>query len=185
MRSRVLSGGKAEVRQTAAGLEVSVPESDRQPIDTIVALELDGSALDLAAVDVPGPVSLTTKAKATASNIYPEPGRVRPRQGRGWQQRHPLGDRQPESSPRGWKLTLASRSTFSRAVDQAGVPGTETRPQVRHRILAGRAMEALLPRREPRRELAARFEPVTAQRVRLNITEATDGPTIWEFQLFK
>ena len=30
----------------------------------------------------------------------------------------------------------------------------------------------------------AAFEPVTAQRVRLNITEATDGPTIWEFQLF-
>jgi alpha-L-fucosidase len=27
------------------------------------------------------------------------------------------------------------------------------------------------------------FPPVTAQRVRLNILEATDGPTIWEFQL--
>ena len=32
--------------------------------------------------------------------------------------------------------------------------------------------------------LSARFAPTTAQRVRLNITEATDGPTIWEFQLF-
>jgi alpha-L-fucosidase len=32
--------------------------------------------------------------------------------------------------------------------------------------------------------LAATFDPVTAQRVRLNITEATDGPTIWEFELF-
>ena len=27
------------------------------------------------------------------------------------------------------------------------------------------------------------FDPVTAQVVRLNILEATDGPTIWEFQL--
>ena len=27
------------------------------------------------------------------------------------------------------------------------------------------------------------FEPVTAQHVRLNILESTDGPTIWEFQL--
>ena len=27
------------------------------------------------------------------------------------------------------------------------------------------------------------FQPVTAQYVRLNILEATDGPTIWEFQL--
>ncbi len=68
--SRVLSGGRAEVRQTAKGLEVSVPENDRQPLDTVVALELDGSALDLPAVDVPGPVSLTTKARATASNVF-------------------------------------------------------------------------------------------------------------------
>jgi alpha-L-fucosidase len=28
------------------------------------------------------------------------------------------------------------------------------------------------------------FEPVTAQQFRLNITECTEGPTIWEFQLF-
>ncbi|MEA3226193.1 MAG: discoidin domain-containing protein [Planctomycetota bacterium] len=27
------------------------------------------------------------------------------------------------------------------------------------------------------------FKPVTARRVRLNILEATDGPTLWEFQL--
>ena len=59
LRSRVLSGGQADVRQTAAGLQLSVPESDRQPIDTIVALELDGAALDLSAVDVPSPVSPT------------------------------------------------------------------------------------------------------------------------------
>jgi len=32
--------------------------------------------------------------------------------------------------------------------------------------------------------LEAVFPPVTTQRVRLNITEATDGPTIWEFEVF-
>ena len=30
-----------------------------------------------------------------------------------------------------------------------------------------------------------RFEPVTARVVRLNIVNATEGPTIWEFQLFR
>ena len=29
------------------------------------------------------------------------------------------------------------------------------------------------------------FDPVTASRVRLNITEATDTPTLWEFQLYE
>jgi alpha-L-fucosidase len=33
-------------------------------------------------------------------------------------------------------------------------------------------------------ESMVRFEPVTAQVVRLDILEATEGPTIWEFQLF-
>jgi hypothetical protein len=30
----------------------------------------------------------------------------------------------------------------------------------------------------------AKFEPVTAQYVRLNILKASEGPTIWEFKLF-
>ena len=33
--------------------------------------------------------------------------------------------------------------------------------------------------------LSVKFAPVTAQRVRLNVIEATDGPTIWEFELFE
>ena len=28
------------------------------------------------------------------------------------------------------------------------------------------------------------FPPVTAQRVRLNLLECAEGPSIWEFQLF-
>jgi len=33
-------------------------------------------------------------------------------------------------------------------------------------------------------ECCLRFEPVTAQHVRLNVIAATDVPTIWEVQLF-
>ena len=32
--------------------------------------------------------------------------------------------------------------------------------------------------------LELKFPPVTAQHVRLNITDAPGGPTIWEFMLF-
>ena len=34
-------------------------------------------------------------------------------------------------------------------------------------------------------DLSIRFEPVTARRVRLNLLETTEGPSIWEFQLFE
>ena len=46
-----------------------------------------------------------------------------------------------------------------------------------HRIYVGRA--------EIGAAWSKSFDPVTAQRVRLNVLESTDGPTIWEFQLFK
>ena len=42
----VLTGGSATVHQTDAGVEVSVPKADRQEIDTIVVLHLDGPAID-------------------------------------------------------------------------------------------------------------------------------------------
>lgn len=43
----VLTGGKAQVRQTGDRIEISVPEKDRRPIDTILRLKLDGSAMNL------------------------------------------------------------------------------------------------------------------------------------------
>jgi alpha-L-fucosidase len=39
--SSVLTGGKAEVKQTETDIEITVPAADRQEIDTIVALQLD------------------------------------------------------------------------------------------------------------------------------------------------
>jgi len=44
--SKVLTGGTASVKQTDVGVEISVPATDRQEIDTLVALELDGPAFD-------------------------------------------------------------------------------------------------------------------------------------------
>jgi len=44
---RLLTGEAAEVRQTGQGIAVSVPKESRRDLDTIVELELDGSAVDL------------------------------------------------------------------------------------------------------------------------------------------
>ena len=43
----VLTGGEAEVKQTADGITVSVPAAQRDALETIVKLELDGPAADL------------------------------------------------------------------------------------------------------------------------------------------
>jgi alpha-L-fucosidase len=47
VRSSALTGGKVTVKQTDAGLEVSLPAADRQEIDTVIALELDRPAMEI------------------------------------------------------------------------------------------------------------------------------------------
>ena len=71
LHSSVLTGGTAIVKQTELGIEVSVPQDERDPIDTIVKLELNGAADDIPVikpVDKSG--SLAYGRTATASNVY-------------------------------------------------------------------------------------------------------------------
>jgi alpha-L-fucosidase len=60
----LLTGGKVECKQNGDLLALSVAASDRKPIDTIVKLELDGSAMDLA------PITISAPAKSPASAFH-------------------------------------------------------------------------------------------------------------------
>ena len=70
--SKLLTGGTATVRQTEEQIEIDVPAEQRQELDTIILLELDGPASELKPVPVPV-ASLTFGKKVTASSVYPEP----------------------------------------------------------------------------------------------------------------
>ncbi|MCX6903307.1 MAG: alpha-L-fucosidase [Verrucomicrobia bacterium] len=183
LRSRLLSGGRCEVHQTATGLEVSVPDNDRQPLDTVVALELDGSALDLAAVDVPLPLSLTTKAKASASNVFQNQVQYGPDKAvDGNNDTRWATDSGTKSA---WlEVDLGKPQTFSRAVIKQAFPELKRVRQFAIEYWQDEQWKACYQGKNLGAKLSAKFGSATAQRVRLNITEATDGPTIWEFQLF-
>jgi alpha-L-fucosidase len=182
LRSHVLSGGKAEVRQTGKGLVLSVPAKDRQPIDTVVALELDGPAMSIPALDVPEPVSLTTKARVTASNVY-----------------HNQAEFGPEKAVDGrsdtrWatdpgvrtaylEVDFGKPSTFRRARISEAFPNRVQKFQMEY--LQGTQWKIFLTGTNIGEAWSRNFTPVTAQKVRLTIIEASDGPTIWEFGLFQ
>jgi alpha-L-fucosidase len=51
----VLTGGRATVSQADQGIEISVPTSDRQVIDTILVLELDAPAAEIVPLSLPTP----------------------------------------------------------------------------------------------------------------------------------
>ena len=53
VHARWLSGGQVESKQTDAGLEILVPEADRQKTETVVAMEFAGDVMKLPAVEVP------------------------------------------------------------------------------------------------------------------------------------
>jgi alpha-L-fucosidase len=184
LRARVLTGGKADVVQTAAALEVAVPESDRQPLDTVVALELQSSALAIPAMEVPLPASLTTKAKATASNSYQNQAGYGPdkavdgRSDTRW-----ATDSGIKSA---WlEVDMGKPVTFGRAVIKQAYPELKRVRKFAIEYFQDGQWKACYRGEDLEAKLVARFTPVTAQRVRLNITESTDGPTIWEFHLFE
>ncbi|MGH7969555.1 MAG: alpha-L-fucosidase, partial [Limisphaerales bacterium] len=180
---RLLTGGQAQVSQSAAGLTLSLQPAGRVPRDTIVQMELDRSALDVPAMEVPAPVSLALHAKATASNVYQGEAEfsadkaVDGRDDTRW-----ATDTGVHSA---WlELDLGRPQTFSRArLRQAHGEQHRVRRFALEAWTNGQ-WEAFYHGQDLGERLVAKFPAVTAQRVRLHITEATDGPTIWEFELF-
>jgi alpha-L-fucosidase len=179
---RLLSAGKAKVAQTDTGIEIVVPESDRQPIDTVVALELDSAANTIPAVDVPRPVPLSEKAKATASNTYQNDASLGPDKavdGRGntrWATDAGLHQ--------AWlELDLGRPTTFKHATISEAFPNRVQKFELQW--LDGGEWKTFCSGTTIGESWSKSFEPVTAQRVRLNVLDANNGPTIWEFELFK
>jgi alpha-L-fucosidase len=57
--SSLLTGGTVKVEQAANGVKITVAKADQQPINTVIKLELDGAASEIAPIQV-GPEEPTT-----------------------------------------------------------------------------------------------------------------------------
>jgi alpha-L-fucosidase len=170
----VLTGGSATVQQGPEGVVLSVPAADRDPIATIVRLDLDGSAMDLAPLERP------SNTRATASNVY--------------QRQEDFGaDKAFDDDPhtrwatdsgtrQAWiALDLGKPTRFDGVAIHEAYAGRVQQFEFQSRnggewqtVFAGTALGA---------EFTRRFPAVTAREVRLRIGQATDGPTIAEIRL--
>ncbi len=174
----LLTGGTVSVQQTDKGIEIQVPAGSRQEIDTIVALKLDGPAGDIPPVAMSSG-SLASGKKATASNVFQNS----PAHGPEKAFDDDPGTRWATDSgvKQAWlEVDLGRPVTFSR------VSISEEYGRVRRFELQYKDGEAWKTFQQGTRigdNYSQSFEPVTAQHVRLNILEATDGPTIREFHL--
>lgn len=176
---RVLTGGEAEVHQTEDGIEVRVPEHQRDAIDTIIELRFDRSLSDVEPVGGPSLLATWPGGSVSASGEWPAPKLDAASAFDG--DFHTRWGGAPNTTA-GWLAVDFGQSvTVAQAmIDEAGWDRVR-RFELQYMsegewqtILAGTTLGA---------EKQLEFAPVTAQQFRLNILEATDVPTIWEFQL--
>jgi alpha-L-fucosidase len=176
--SSLLPRGGVNVRQTAEGIEIRVPPRSRSEIDTIVRLELDGPAGEIDPLPLRSG-SLAAGKTATASNVFQNS----PEHGPGKAFDDDPGTRWATDYgvKQAWlEVDLGKPTTF------ASVAINEAYDRVRQFELQykdGDTWKTFLSGTRIGAKFTQDFAPVTAQHVRLNILGATDGPTIWEFQL--
>ncbi|MHC4406689.1 MAG: alpha-L-fucosidase [Planctomycetota bacterium] len=180
----VLTGGTAGVTQSGQGVEVSVPPEHRHPLDTIVALRLDGPAADLQPARVlSGP--LTFGKKVSASHLYdanpPAARRYRPEN---------AVDGDPRS---GWtfnpgvqsawlEVDLGEEYTFDRA--WLNEPYDRIR-KFELQAKQGDQWQTFHSGTTIGEDLSLEFPPVTARYLRLEVLQTTINPLVGEIQLFR
>jgi len=178
---KVLTGGVAELKQTDESITITLPEDARDEIDTIVVLTLDGPAAEAKPGKLPSD-SVAAGKKATASNVFGKMvGQYGPQM---------AVDDDPATrwatdggTKEAWlEVDLGEPVTIDRAVIREAYAGRVRRFE----LLAkdGDAWKTIVQGKQLGQERNLEFPSTTARHVRLAILEATEGPTIFEFQLF-
>lgn len=179
LASRVLTGGEVRVRQDAESVVVTVKPGDQQALDTIVALELDQPAFETVTGSIASG-SLAFHRPAKASNVFQNAPQYGPEAA--------LDD----SLDTRWATDYGVRAVTlefdlgkERSIGRAYL--SEEYDRVTSwdlEVREGDTWRSVYHGERIGHECEVSFAAVTARWVRLNIHEATEGPTLWEVQVF-
>jgi alpha-L-fucosidase len=173
----ILDGGKIKLTEQNGKLLLDLPVSLRDTSDTVIQLKLDGSAMNLPAMDLPATF------KATASNVY--------------QNDEATYDAQfafDDDDQTRWATDDGTKQAwiavdFMKPQTVSGVRISEAYPnrvqkfEFQYRI--GDDWKNIFSGTNLGENFRKSFEPVTAHMFRLNILDATEGPTIDEIELLQ
>lgn len=179
-KAKLLTGGRMSVYQIPEYVQLFVPEIFRDEIDTIIELELKTSAMEIPPLSTL-PKSLTTGKKAEASNVY-----------RGMNEFGPASAVDGDSSTR-WatdhgvtnaylQIDLGTPQKFNYVAIEEAYPGRITNFELKY--LKNNNWIAFYKGKHIGGRFETSFPPIKAQHIRLEILNATEGPTIYEFQLY-
>jgi alpha-L-fucosidase len=170
----LLTGGKLTVMQAGDQLQMNVPAEYCREIDTIVKFELDEAAANVA------PASTASPTKATASNVFqqmPEHGADMAFD----------GDEETRwatdsGTKQAWvALDLGKTTTIHTLRVREAFPGRVQKFEFQAR--EGNEWKTVLSGTTLGESFSRTFPPVAAREIRLNILDATEGPTIWEISV--
>lgn len=178
-QASVLGRGKADVQQADGKLVIRVPTSDRNEIDTVVRLDLHSSAMEIPAL------SLVPSVKATASNVYQN-------------MIHEHGPENAFDNDRETRWATDSGTKQAWIAADFGKNITIGRVRIREAVpYDGRVNKFEFQCRDAGEwktvfaggrlgpSFQQTFAPVTAREFRLNVLDATEGPTISEIELLE
>lgn len=176
----VANGGPQQVRQEADHMWISVPEANRDPVDTIVVLQLDGPASDAK----PGAYlsrSLTYKKKAAVSDstspIHAGDAAVDDDAGTNW--------RTSKDTRSAWlEVDLGADATFDEALIDEYKSGGLRVDEFEIQVKQGDAWKTVHQGKNIGPRLSVAFPAVTGRHVRLNLLKTNANTFINEFQLF-
>lgn len=181
LASSLVDGGAITVDQTPEHLTIRVAKQDQEPIVTVVKLDLDVDAMTLS------PISAALTGKAIASNVrenkteYDASRAVDQDLGSFW-----CVD--PQVKTASLEIDFGSARTFSTVtIHEANVRSVKRIRQFNVEYEAGESWKELFKGtliqsdlRRVGRQIVEKFEPVTAQRIRLNVLASDGGFSIGE-----
>ena len=177
VKAQLLGGGPAEFLQSENSLSLTVPVSRQDPNDTVIALKLSGSAMQLDPID-----SVFKVGYASTSNVFQNDSNYGPdkafdgNDGTRW-----ATDTGTKAAWLQWDYdaptTVKGVSIHEAYAYRVASFEIQVRPS------ANAAWMTVARGTQLGADFHCDFTPVTAQSVRLKILDATDGPTISEMQI--
>jgi len=177
--SSLLSGGAVTATQAAGGIEIRVPEASRQAIDTVVALDLDGPAGDIPPCQWPSR-SLARGCPATASNVFAKMPQYAA--AKAFDDDDSTRWATDGGTAAAWiEVDLGAEKTVGELAmrEECGSRVQAFEVQVK----SGDAWRVVATGTHIGPEGRVAFPPVPARALRLNITKASEGPTIAEIEV--
>jgi alpha-L-fucosidase len=174
--SRLLGGGTVQLAQAADGVTIRVPAALQDAADTVIALRLGGTAMDIAAID---PAPKSPRATLSASSVYGNDPTY------GATKAYDDDENSRWATDSGTKQAWL-QADFAQPTRLDGITIKEAlarrvqKFEVQYKALGGANWITLTTGTQIGPDYEAEFSPVTAASVRLNILDATDGPTISE-----